>query len=732
MNRDSNRVIDDSRARLGCSWPLGRTGALRASLAALLVLASSPAGGLPGSRCVENSDCAAGSACCGRRATCDVRLVLQDARTPLDLAPFGVSNRAISISGGHLIAGYGETVASFIGADRRDIRRRLRTYLTGTSIAPGDLVVLDMEPGDASLHLLSARVPRVQWEQVIDAYKMRIEVAREELPRGARLALWNVVAPIASGNTTLMENRMIAYREAETRGLYDVVDYLVPNLWQWRLPRDSVSALDPAFLRRVEVTTRLAIEKTLELRRSDGSPGPPLAPMLTFWRRIVGSPGGHAATERIDPAVVNIQMNVIQEYAEYAKIKIIGFWAPGDLRGRHPPVDIRGFLSSVDALPPPACECSAPCVPFGCGAAALGPYPLPPPWGFSPDRRPVKLINVFGGDWEHNVTGNARWWVDEMFPRNAHPDCDERDHLDDGCLPQSPRYTARFDGNGIPDPIDELLSRLDEHHARGWRRFVINRPAGQYQGPGTGAVYASREILPASQYWTMPRWKREALDVHLRRWIDSKRSTGLNDISVGIYVGFRIGEEVCELSSLGRWVPDLTRRLDVCAVHQNLQPWVNMGIREVWFDATAGNIRGEPVLPSLPPKTMLWLSQSPNYRGIVRIGGEALPLEAPGGVYEQPNMYFISRAPFMATWSFYKGRPCSNPGRPCRDPTRWSVPVNSEVGIAFQFRDFPTPAIVQDYVDRGFVPWHWSERRAHDLEDMIRTACGGLAQPCMP
>jgi hypothetical protein len=696
---------------------------------ALLLPAAYCGDRLPGDCCQSDDDCVLGLACAGRRATCDVRLVFQNAKVSrVDLAPFGMSNRAWSISGRYLLAGSGETVESFTAATRSQVRRMLARYLRGARIDPGDLVVLDMEPGPAYLPLIWQLPADVQ-DQVIEAYKLRIRVARQLLPH-ARLGLWGVVVPIATANEASMDTRMAGYRRGQELGLYDDVDYLIPVLYPWFSPGGT----EAEFEARVGLATRQGIERSLELGRSDGRRGPPLAPMLTFWGRVLGTapPGGRAESRVLDPATLSLQVGIAQEYGG---VDVIGIWAPDEtpetcLRStwRASCRTSRRYRRRRAHAPSPACRPP-------CRGVAVGPFELPDPPDFTPDRRPVKVINLFGGHWDHNVSGNVPWWVDEVLAAPRFVECHAANWLDDGCLPERGaarcRFTDAFAHNGLPDPIDELLRRLDEEYAAGWRRIVLNRPAGQYQG--VDDVFSpSREILPASQFWPMPKWKREGVKRHLRSWVDAHRSTlPADDVSVGIYVGFRITEP-CELSSLGRRVPDPTRRADMCVVHQNLQPWLQAGIREVWFDASARSLATDPPAP-LAPQSLLQLAQSPDYRERVRIGGEAIPAVVMDGK-ENPDPDRIARAPFMALQRFYESNPCPRPsGAVCRPGKDWTVPMTSEVGVGFQRDPTLTFEIVEGYVSRGFVPWAWTEPgAAPEIDEWIRAACGGFSVPCLP
>jgi len=678
--------------------------------------------------CSTNDTCEPGTECAGRRASCDIRLVFQNDPATLDLSRFRMSISAVSISGSYLVAGNSQTVESFIAASADQVRNALSGYLRTRTINPGELVVLDMEPGPAYFPRMGVLPVDIQ-ERIIAAYKMRIRVARELMPT-ARLALWGVVIPIATGNEDSMESRMQVYLKGEEQGLYDDIDYLVPVLYPWFKDGETQAEMEA----RVTLATRQGIEKTLLLRKSDGSAGPALAPMLTFWGRVIGSvlPDGRAESRVLSPDLVNLQMEIIQEYG---RVDTIGFWAPNETSGSLPLVDYVNFLENLRSLPAPDCGCTSRCEAPNCKAAQVGPFSLPDPPNFVPDRRPIKVINLFGGLWNHNVTGNIPWWIDQKLSGPDFPECNQTHYIDDGCLPLNSsghyRYRRDYANNGIPDSIDELLRLLDEAYNAGWRRIVLNRPAGQYKGPDE-TFSPSREILPASQYWPMPLWKREGLEKYLKRWIHAHRGTGDDDISIGIYVGYRITSP-CKISSLDRHVPDMSNPADACAVYQNLRPWIKIGIDQVWFDASSQNLRTDAPTP-IAPEQLLQIGQSRNYRGI-RIGGEAIPRVVENG-QEKPNETMLAYAPFMALRRFYESFPCIPTRVTCRPGTSWVVPVSSEVGVGFQRDISLSPLsldIVKDYVNRGFVPWAWSDSsNGFDITNWIIEACGGLATPCYP
>ncbi len=247
-----------------------------------------------------------------------------------------------------------------------------------------------------------------------------------------------------------------------------------------------------------------------------------------------------------------------------------------------------------------------PCLPLGCDEVSEWPTGLPEPGAFEPDRRPIFGVSLWL---------NGKWY----------------DEDDDGRLGNS-GLQAEYHNNGRMDALDFLIGILDEAHALGWRRMLIWLPAGQLDG---------QPLMPSSQWWPMSEEKREQIKRHLGEWIRAHPET-----SVGVYSGYRIADP-CSLCMTPERVeqcagrerarhPDPSSEADRCVVYHNVKPWMDVGVKEYWFDA------------AVDWRNFLRLTQNPDFEGL-RIGGEPIPKSGP----KSPDFELLNRAPYMATKTYW-------------------------------------------------------------------------------
>jgi len=341
------------------------------------------------------------------------------------------------------------------------------------------------------------------------------------------------------------------------------------------------------------------------------------------------------------------------------------------------------------------------CSPLDCSGVSVASEPgfdYPDPADFVPDRRPAIKVGMFGGPCAFPPDGLPDWWVD----------------LDD------------LDGNGIVDGVDALLGSLDAAYGNGWRRMVIQLPAGSYPG-----------LMSSSQWWTMPREKRDGLTVALPAWLAAHP-----DATLGVYVGFPIadpcklcmqgclscyedcdqGGQPCDLcpecaGATPAHYPVSADAGDMCVVYQNVEPWIDAGLYEMWFDYSGG---ADPVRW----KAMLRLAGNPDYAGRIKFGSEPIVLDSPGnGVYE-PVMGAVERLGFTSLRRYYEIRSANSPQE------EWTFdPATTEVHVIFRDDSFcvdqvpgdgdpctdcpdwcagvpdpPAIDVIYDYVQRGYVP----------------------------
>jgi hypothetical protein len=372
-----------------------------------------------------------------------------------------------------------------------------------------------------------------------------------------------------------------------------------------------------------------------------------------------------------------------------------------------PPVSISRLTRARPDTP--AEEVNDPCLPLDCASVSVAPPPgfdYPDPADFVPDRRPAIKVGMFGGTCAFPPHGLPGWWVD----------------LDD------------LDGNGIVDAVDALLGKLDDAYGDGWRRMVIQLPAGSYAG-----------LMASSQWWTMPQEKRDSLALAFPAWLAAHP-----DATLGVYVGFKIADP-CQLCMIGCFAcyadcdqgghpcelcpecastpvaqyPLTTSPQDMCVVYQNVEPWIDVGLYEMWFDAAGGF---DPVRW----QAMLRLAGNPDYAGRIKFGAEGLAVRASGGGAAEPVMGAVRRLGYTSLRRYYENVSANSP------PEDWTFdPATTEVQVIFRDDSFcvdqvpddgnpctgcpdwcngvpdpPAIDVIYDYVQRGYVPRARSEMPA--------------------
>jgi hypothetical protein len=297
-------------------------------------------------------------------ATCDIRFSLQNGYASDDLVhgldPLGVSNAAVTISGRALRSEKDISIERFLAADVESIRTRFVRFLEANRVArPGDLLILDLEPQGFAPRALGMFVEREkELRQLVEAYRRRIRVARQELRRrklpGLRLGLYQVIVPDGRGEASEeFEQRMCGYREAGRRGMYDDLDFICPVLYQRFGPLDAGAKRLRQWL---DAATRQALDRSLTLTRRNGE-GIPLVPILSFW---VFNGKSENDRDAVTPASIGLQLQLVQQSAG---IEAILFWSgsetPSGMRRAKEPVeeiDIVELLDSTGALPWPGCR----------------------------------------------------------------------------------------------------------------------------------------------------------------------------------------------------------------------------------------------------------------------------------------------------------------------------------------------------------------------------------------
>jgi hypothetical protein len=294
-------------------------------------------------------------------ATCDFRFSLQNRYADDDfvdeLNGFGISNRAVTISGRATMSEKDISRADFIDAKAGEIRTRLEGFLDKHDLPQdNDLVILDMEPKDiAPRHLGEFEDDKKLQRALIAAYRRRIRVAREVMrnTKGLRLGLYQVIVPDGKGlSTDEFKQRMRGYREAGEQGMYDQLNCICPVLYQ-RFGSDDAK---PETLRKwLDASSKQGIDKSLTLSRRNRSVLP-LAPLLSFW---VFNGNSDNNRDAVRPESLARQLRIVQNAV---KIDAIVFWSawqtPEEMKAAKKPVEeivIHDFLDGVGSLPWPGC-----------------------------------------------------------------------------------------------------------------------------------------------------------------------------------------------------------------------------------------------------------------------------------------------------------------------------------------------------------------------------------------
>jgi hypothetical protein len=164
---------------------------------------------------------------------------------------------------------------AFLNVERTDVEDQIQRFLDqhpDVSSLTKALVVMDIEkPFPSGFH----RHPPRTRARLVRAFATRAEAARRKLPN-AKLGFYGTLVPDARGRENDQEYvaRKRALVKAGECGMFDDVDFVVPVVYPRFGPTDG------AAWNTYEPYTRLAIEGSRELRRSDGG-SLPVVPLLT-------------------------------------------------------------------------------------------------------------------------------------------------------------------------------------------------------------------------------------------------------------------------------------------------------------------------------------------------------------------------------------------------------------------------------------------------------------------
>lgn len=265
--------------------------------------------------------------------------------------------------------------------------------------------------------------------------------------------------------------------------------------------------------------------------------------------------------------------------------------------------------------------------------------------------------------------------------------------------------------NGVSNAVENLIEKLDQAYNNGWRRILLNRPAGNL---------IINDNLTSSQYWTIPEWKREDMEhptLGLRAWIQAHQDPNNpeNSVSVGIYVGYQLSGDVCSLWDYGNTgrIPSMSDPRDMCEIYRNNHYWARLGIAEIWFDHAGGRDRRVtgPTGATERVQSLIDLSYSPDYTGPypVKFGAEPCYVTKPRGATWRPDRAQLPWLPWESSHQFLTSQGL-DPNNLEAWPAEWQFdPREVEFGVQVEQGDLEERAFTIDtaynYHINGFVLW---------------------------
>ena len=196
----------------------------------------------------------------------------------------GIKNDSWMLHGYAVVAPNDISEEAFFAATEGDVRSKLLAYLADkVELDPEttDYVILDIEhpvhPRTFGSYLDPSHdlYDPAQFARIIDAFTLRIAVARELFPN-AQLGLFGVTTPHPFGDATLESqvSRQNGFLAASAAGLYDDLDVLCPVIYQRFGPSDTQ-------YHSIDSYTQLGVDSTTLLRRSDGTT-PSIMPVMSL------------------------------------------------------------------------------------------------------------------------------------------------------------------------------------------------------------------------------------------------------------------------------------------------------------------------------------------------------------------------------------------------------------------------------------------------------------------
>ena len=275
-------------------------------------------------------------------ATGDIRIIFQDhfaaAGFNSAMAELGISTAGISLDATahtgifyELSQGKLEDIDFFIESTPDLVRKRLRRFIDDKHVDANteDFMLIDIEAFVDLKKLGTYETDPDLQQQIIEAYRLRVEITKELLPN-VKVGIWNTVSPPPGKfpNIPSIDKKQRGYHRASELGLFDDVDYLVPTLYNIFGPDDFNS--EDAWLDWYYHYNERAINLTKEITDSQGTSIPiaPLLSLLTFNCAIDECSGGtHHKGLPIRPQDSAFLINQLQQYPE---VETIIFWSGRD------------------------------------------------------------------------------------------------------------------------------------------------------------------------------------------------------------------------------------------------------------------------------------------------------------------------------------------------------------------------------------------------------------------
>jgi len=234
-------------------------------------------------------------------------------------------------------------------------------------------------------------------------------------------------------------------------------------------------------------------------------------------------------------------------------------------------------------------------------------------------------------------------------------------------------------GNGVPDAFDALLLSLDRFYDMGYQRILLREPGLDIDGGS----------MLSSHWWTMPQWKRDGFENHIKPWLAAR-----SDLDLGVYAGWRIGDlcsgclntsnPYCSGTGATTNSPQPNSNVDAEHLFANLRPWNDLGFALYWFDFSS----------PFNAEFMAFAAGTPDFPHLL-FGGEGLPRPPGTSGSKKVDRDAIQRLPYMATVAQMNAAQNDDGSQPIEFDE-----MIAEVHIVVQSTDLPGPVINPSQSDR--------------------------------